>query len=159
MSVAFRRDGDEEHLEPKFAIPIPAGPNLVTPRGQRQIDGRVAELEAALASAFAAAADETATAAINRDLRYWQQRQMTAQIPPPPAGDTVEFGTAVTFALNGKESTMAIVGTDEADARHGLMSFTAPIARALAGAQAGDRVAFNGREDAIEVLAVAVAAG
>ena len=33
MSVAFRRDGDEEHLEPKFEIPIPPGPNLVTARG------------------------------------------------------------------------------------------------------------------------------
>ena len=26
MSVAFRRDSDEEHLEPKFAVPIPPGP-------------------------------------------------------------------------------------------------------------------------------------
>ena len=33
MSVAFRRDSDEEHLEPKFELPIPAGPNLVTLRG------------------------------------------------------------------------------------------------------------------------------
>ena len=33
MSVAFRREGDDEHLEPKFEIPIPPGPNLVTARG------------------------------------------------------------------------------------------------------------------------------
>ena len=33
MSVAFRRESDEEHLEPKFELPIPPGPNLVTPRG------------------------------------------------------------------------------------------------------------------------------
>ena len=33
MSVAFRRESDEEHLEPKFEIPIPPGPNLVTARG------------------------------------------------------------------------------------------------------------------------------
>ena len=26
MSVAFRRDSDEEHREPKFEIPLPAGP-------------------------------------------------------------------------------------------------------------------------------------
>ena len=33
MSVAFRRESDEEHLEPKFELPIPPGPNLVTERG------------------------------------------------------------------------------------------------------------------------------
>ena len=44
MSVAFRREGDEEHLEPKFEIPIPPGPNLVTSRGLALIGARVAEL-------------------------------------------------------------------------------------------------------------------
>ncbi|RZJ83240.1 MAG: nucleoside-diphosphate kinase, partial [Massilia sp.] len=33
MSVAFRRESDEEHLEPKFELPIPVGPNVVTPAG------------------------------------------------------------------------------------------------------------------------------
>ena len=27
MSVAFRRESDEEHLEPIFEIPLPPGPN------------------------------------------------------------------------------------------------------------------------------------
>ena len=48
MSVAFRRDGDEEHLEPKFELPIPPGPNLVTARGLAQIRAKVVELEALL---------------------------------------------------------------------------------------------------------------
>ena len=33
VSVAFRRESDEEHLEPKFERPIPPGANLVTARG------------------------------------------------------------------------------------------------------------------------------
>ena len=37
MSVAFRRDCDEEHLEPKFELPIPVGPNLVTGRGESRV--------------------------------------------------------------------------------------------------------------------------
>ena len=41
MSVAFRRESDEEHLEPKFELPIPPGPNFVTPGGLAQIEGRV----------------------------------------------------------------------------------------------------------------------
>ena len=48
MSVAFRRDSDEEHLEPKFELPIPLGPNLVTARGLELLETKVAELEAAL---------------------------------------------------------------------------------------------------------------
>ena len=40
MSVAFRRDSDEEHLEPKFELPIPSGPNLVTARGLALIGAR-----------------------------------------------------------------------------------------------------------------------
>jgi hypothetical protein len=50
MSVAFRRDGDEEHLEPKFELPIPPGPNLVTARGKAMIDEKCAEYEAAIAA-------------------------------------------------------------------------------------------------------------
>jgi hypothetical protein len=26
MSVAFRRESDDEHMEPKFELPIPPGP-------------------------------------------------------------------------------------------------------------------------------------
>ena len=45
MSVAFRRESDEEHLEPKFELPVPPGPNFVTPAGLALIEARVAELE------------------------------------------------------------------------------------------------------------------
>ena len=152
MSVAFRRDGDEEHLEPKFEIPIPPGPNRVTKRGKAQIDARVAELEALIAGL----SEETALAAARRDLRYWQTRQITAELVPPSLGDVVDFGTTVTFRLNGKERVLAIVGDDEADPAAGLISFSAPLARALMGAEAGEWLPFNGQEDAIEVLAVAV---
>jgi len=152
VSVAFRRDGDEEHLEPKFEIPIPPGPNRVTKRGKALIDARVAELEALVAGL----SEETALAAAKRDLRYWQTRQITAELVPPPVGDVVDFGTTVTFRLNGKERVLAIVGDDEADPAAGLISFSAPLARALMGAEAGEWLPFNGQEDAIEVLAVAV---
>ena len=152
MSVAFRRDGDEEHLEPKFEIPIPPGPNRVTKRGKALIDGRVAELEALIAGL----SEETALAAAKRDLRYWQTRQITAELVPPPLGDVVDFGTTVTFRLNGRERVLSIVGDDEADPAAGLVSFSAPLARALTGAEAGEWMPFNGQEDAIEVLAVTV---
>jgi transcription elongation GreA/GreB family factor len=150
MSVAFRREGDDEHLEPKFELPIPPGPNLVTERGLALIVERVAALEAHLAGL----ADEEAIKKVRRDLRYWSTRQATAQVMPPPEGAAVVFGSTVTYRLNGKERTVTLVGDDEADPAAGLLSFTAPLSRALLGAEAGDEVDFAGKEGAIEVLAV-----
>lgn len=151
MSVAFRRESDEEHLEPKFELPIPPGPNLVTPRGLRLIEARTAELEAAVA----AEADAERLAALKRDLRYWQTRRATAEIAPPAVNGTVGIGSRVTLRLNGAERTVAIVGGDEADPAAGLIGFQAPLAQALIGAAAGELLPFGGRDDAIEVVAVA----
>jgi transcription elongation GreA/GreB family factor len=155
MSVAFRRDGDEEHLEPKFEIPIPPGPNLVTARGLAQIGERLAALEAQLAES----SDEANINAMKRDLRYWQTRQVTAELVPPPSGEAVEFGVTVTFRLNGRERVLTIVGDDEADPGGGLVSFSAPLSRTLLGAEPGDVLPFSGQDDAIEVLALAVRPG
>lgn len=152
MSVAFRRDEDDEHLEPKFEIPIPPGPNLVTARGLRLIDERVAALEAQVA----AGGEEASVNAAKRDLRYWQTRQITAELMPEPGGETVEFGATVTFLLDGRQRVLTIVGDDEADPASGLIAFSAPLARALLGAEPGELLPFNNREDAIEVLAIAV---
>ncbi len=152
MSVAFRREGDEEHLEPKFEIPIPPGPNLVTARGKALIDEQVQKFAAMLE----ALDDEAAQTAAKRDLRYWQTRQITAEVMPQPVGDKVEFGTTVSFTLHGKPRTLSIVGSDEADGASDLISFTAPLARALMAAEPGDLLPFSGKDDAIEVLGVTV---
>lgn len=150
MSVAFRREGDDEHLEPKFEIPIPPGPNLVTERGKALIDARVSELQALIA----AESDEEAGKRLKRDLRYWETRQVTGQIMPVPDGAAVAFGTRVTFTLNGKQRVLSIVGDDEADPGNDLIAFSAPLARALMDAEAGEVLPFGRLEDAIEVLAV-----
>ena len=72
MSVAFRRESDEEHLEPKFELPIPPGPNLVTARGLRLIEEKVAALEARLAEELS----EEERKAVLRDARYWRARAL-----------------------------------------------------------------------------------
>ena len=150
MSVAFRRDGDEEHLEPKFELPIPAGPNLVTARGLAQITDKVAGIEATLANLT----DEDAIKAARRELRYWITRQATAHLMDSPEATRVAFGCTVTFTMNGKSRTITIVGDDEADPASGLLSFSAPLARALMDAEPGDLVDFAGRQDAIEVQSI-----
>lgn len=152
MSVAFRRDGDEEHLEPKFELPIPPGPNLVTARGKAQIEEKCAEWEAAVA----AAPDEEAVKSARRHLRYWRSRAATAQEMPPPDGSCVAFGASVEFRLNGKTRSITIVGDDEADPAAGLLSFSAPLSRAMMGAEAGELVDFSGRAEAIEIVSITV---
>lgn len=149
MSVAFRRDSDEEHLEPKFELPIPLGPNLVTRRGLELINGRVAQLEAQIEQA-----EEAALPALKRDLRYWQTRQITAEVAPLPAADRVEFGSKVAISLNGKPMTFQIVGSDEAEPAAGLVSFTAPLSRAVVGAVVGEVLPFGAVAEAIRILEI-----
>ena len=144
MSVAFRRESDDEHKEPKFDIPIPPGPNLVTERGLKLIEDKVAELEGVEAP------DEEQ----QRELRYWRQRLATAQIGPEPAEDEVGFGSRVVFKLNKARREIRIVGEDEADPGAGLLGLQAPLAQALIGAGEGDVVPFGGKENAIEIVSI-----
>lgn len=150
MSVAFRRESDDEHLEPKFELPIPPGPNLVTERGAELVRTKVVDLEARIA----AGGSEEELKSLKRDLRYWNTRHATMEIQPAPQGEEAAFGTRVRYRLNGKENEVAIVGDDEADPAAGLISFSSPIARALIGAGEGDFADFAGKADAIEVLGV-----
>jgi transcription elongation GreA/GreB family factor len=150
MSVAFRRESDEEHLEPKFELPLPPGANLVTARGLAMIRAKVIDLDTALASA----PDDPAREVIKRDLRYWRARESTAKRAPAPSGETVAFGTRVTFTLNGTTRTIAIVGSDEADPASDRITFTAPLARAMMGLSVGDLTDFNGQVDALEIVAI-----
>lgn len=150
MSVAFRRESDEEHLEPKFELPIPPGPNLVTPRGLVLTRGKVAEIEAAVA----AAPDDDTRTRLQRELRYWNTRAATAELAPAPAEDEVGIGSVTTIRLNGQTRTLTIVGHDEADPAHDRIAYAAPLARALMGAMAGETVAFGGKADAVEVVKV-----
>lgn len=150
MSVAFRREGDDEHLEPKFELPIPPGPNLVTERGLALIRARVAALEAQLVGLV----EEDAIKKVRRDLRYWLTRQATAQVMPPPGDAIVAFGAAVTFRMNGKTRTITLVGDDEADPAAGLLAFSAPLCRAMLGAEPGDLADFAEKPGSIEILEI-----
>ncbi len=151
MSVAFRRESDEEHKEPRFELPIPVGPNLVTRGGLAKTAARVADLEAAVAGGQ----DEAALEEAKRDLRYWRTRLATARLAPPPPDDEVGFGSRVSFRHRGAARTIDIVGDDEAEPSAGRIAFSAPLARAMMGAGAGDTVDFAGEEEAIEILQVA----
>jgi transcription elongation GreA/GreB family factor len=153
MSVAFRRENDDEHKEPRFELPLPPGRNLVTRRGLAAMAVQVERLEAELAAEH----DAEKLTAIKRDLRYWRTRHSTAEIAPVPT-DEVAFGSRVTFRLNGMRRTIELVGSDEADPAAGRIAFTAPLALAMTGLMAGETADFGGKSEAIEVIETAAIA-
>lgn len=150
MSVAFRRESDDEHLEPKFELPIPLGRNLVTARGLALLEAKVAELE----TAFPALTEEDLRKKHLRDLRYWRTRLATAELKKARTDGVVGFGSQVELLLNGKPCTIELVGHDEADPAAGKLAFTAPLARAVMGAEVGDVLDFGGKDGSVEVKGI-----
>lgn len=155
MSVAFRRESDEEHLEPRFELPIPPGPNLVTLRGLEQLRARNEELESRLEGPLSEEERKT----VLRDARYWRQRLASAQLAPLADGNRVAFGTRVTFVREGQAHTLELVGHDESEPAACRIAFTAPLARALIGAEVGDEVDFAGDDEPLLVTAIELGSG
>lgn len=134
MSRAFVKESSESARPPEKMVED--GPNPVTPEGMAQIDAHIARIEAALKSESNVLLRET----LERDLRYWTQRKLTAELVHPSSDGTVAFGSTVTIQRKGRSQTFRIVGVDEADAAKGLISFRAPLAAAVMGARTSDVV-------------------
>ena len=152
MSRAFVKEDNTAPEPPRAERPISAAPNRVTVRGARQIRERVRELKGALGES----PGEEAAASLRRDLR-WQSRQASMQLVAPAAApDIVGFGCRVTMRRGSNNSTITIVGEDEADPAAGFIAWTAPLARALEGAEVNDSVELDagGRRETITVLAI-----
>jgi transcription elongation GreA/GreB family factor len=132
MSRAFVKETAESAPPPERMVDD--GPNLVTPEGVAQIDAHIARIEASLKTESNVLLRET----LARDLRYWEIRKSTAELAPPPADDSVSFGSTVTIQRKGRTQTFRIVGVDEADASKGMISFRSPLAQAILGARPGD---------------------
>jgi transcription elongation GreA/GreB family factor len=132
MSRAFVKESAESAPPPERMVE--EGPNPVTPEGLAQIEAHVARLEASLKSESNVLLRET----LERDLRYWSQRKLSAEVVQPSSNGTVTFGSTVTIKRKGRKQTFRIVGVDEADAAKGLISFRSPMAQAVLGARTGD---------------------
>lgn len=151
MSRAFIRE--TEDVPASVAPPelkVSSHPNYVTPRGLRLIDARLTEVEHGLASVT----EPMEKARLERDLRYWAARRASAQLVEPGSAEPgiVGFGTRVTISRdNGKPETVEIVGEDEAEPAEGRLAWTAPLARAMMGAEEGDVVEAGPRQPPVEV--------
>ena len=126
MSRAFVKEN--EGPEPLLERPVSAAPNYVTRRG----------LEL-LREALARAQDS----GDEREKRYYADRIASAIVVEPSSHTrgVVEFGaTVIVHDARGEQLAVRIVGEDEADPRHGAISWESPIAQALTDRRVGDRV-------------------
>ena len=97
---------------------------------------------------------------IDRRIRFLTKRLESAEVVDPrqqKRHDQVFFGATVTYAAeDGTETTITIVGIDEADFARGQVSWISPIARALLKAHEGDTVELRAPAgvEQIEVLEI-----
>ena len=80
---------------------------------------------------------------VERRILERESKRAAAQVIDPKqldAGGRVVFGSTVDLEDedSGAKVTYQIVGDDEADLKHGLISISSPIARSLIGKEAGD---------------------
>ncbi len=183
MSKAFTKETEPKAAEPDAPDPLPKGlKNYVTPNGLRLLRDeldclrRVERPKVVEVVAWAAGNGDRSENGdyiygkkrlreIDRRLRFLMKRIESAEVVDPARQknrDRVFFGATVTYVdadggLDGEESTLRIVGIDEANAARGEVSWISPIARALMTAEEGDVVALRTPNGAkrIEVVKIA----
>jgi transcription elongation GreA/GreB family factor len=148
MSRAFTREDDNNNgISDIGERPVSSHRNLVTPAGLAAIDKMVADLREEFAKAESEGNRERMALA-SRDLRYWVARRESAEVSvPEPDSQVVRFGMTVTIENeDDKSHSWKIVGEDEADAAHGMISHVSPMAQSLFGKKVGDLAVVNGKE-------------
>ncbi|OGS05520.1 MAG: hypothetical protein A3G41_07470 [Elusimicrobia bacterium RIFCSPLOWO2_12_FULL_59_9] len=159
MSQAFINEDDAHDAGDLLDRPQSAEPNYVTAKGLAQLRQKADELAARRASLAGKRNDPLGSRQFQqaeRDLLYFQSRLESAILVDPATqpADAVHFGASVE-ARDGEGALLAfsIVGLDEADAAEGKVGWTSPIASALMGARAGDKVVWK-REAGDAVLEI-----
>lgn len=131
--------------------------NYVTARGLAQLQARLADAQSRFAQLAADSVFERDYLA--RHIR-WLHARIGSAVPVAlrlAASDTVAFGATVHVReQHGEVLSYRIVGEDEADPEHQLLSWVSPLARALEGAKVGDSVRWHRADDdgSVQVLAI-----
>ena len=179
MSKAFTKESDAEDDDLDAGLPpLPAGgKNYITPAGYARLRDELLDLmdnerpkivEAVHWAAKNGDRSENGDylygkkrlREIDRRIRFLTRRLEIAEVTDPSlhhGGEQIFFGATVHYAdEEGVESTVTILGIDEAQSALGQVSWVSPVARALLKARVGDAVRLitpvGARE--IEVLSV-----
>jgi transcription elongation factor GreB len=175
MSKAFVKEGAEpEELEPQARLPS-HGKNYMSPAGFARLKAELRELvelerpEVVKTVAWAASNGDRSENGdylygkkrlreIDRRVRFLIKRLESAEVVHSSGRDTdqVFFGARVRLKSAAGEKYVTILGLDEVDPAHGIVSWVSPIARALIKAREGDTVTLRtpAGEERLEILEV-----
>lgn len=165
MNKAFTKENDDEDEDDVAAAPAlpPGSKYYITRRGfvrmKEELDHllRVDRPEVVSVVSWAASNGDRSENGdyiygkrrlreIDRRIRFLIKRLESATVVDPEAQenlDQVFFGATVTVCdQDGAEFSYQIVGVDEVDASHGLISWISPLAKALLKAREGDTIRF-----------------
>jgi transcription elongation factor GreB len=180
MSKAFTRESDQDDEDASDGLapaPAPGGKNYITRAGYERLRAELFQLMdeerpriVEIVHWAASNGDRSENGdylygkkrlrEIDRRIRFLTRRLEIAEVVDPSVhhgGDQVFFGATVTYAdEDGVETTVTILGVDEADSAQGQVSWIAPVARALLKARAGEvvRLAVPGGMRELEILDV-----
>lgn len=179
MSKAFTKETDQDDDDdlPAAAPPLPGGKNYITRAGYDRLRAELMQLideerpKVVEVVHWAASNGDRSENGdylygkkrlreIDRRIRFLTRRLEMAEVVDPSihqGGDQVFFGATVTYAdAHGEETTVRIMGVDEADSSQGQISWISPVARALIKCRVGDvvKLALPGGVQELEVLAV-----
>jgi transcription elongation factor GreB len=179
MSKAFTREGegdDEDDHDIPDTLPIEFK-NYMTPRGVAALQAELKELQTVerpkvveIVSWAAGNGDRSENGdyiygkkrlrEIDRRIRYITKRLSTAELVDPARQQGLEqvfFGATVTYVgADDVETTVTLVGLDEANAEMGKISWISPLAKSLMKASIGDMVDLRapGRHEKIEIVMI-----
>ncbi|AOF84443.1 transcription elongation factor GreB [Hydrogenophaga sp. RAC07] len=178
MSKAFTKESDQDEDDDlPSPPPVPGGKNYITRAGYDRLraelfalidDERPKIVEIVHWAASNGDRSENGDylygkkrlREIDRRIRFLTRRLEIAEVVDTSlhhGGDQVFFGATLTYADDaGAETTVTILGVDEADSAQGQISWVSPVARALLKAKVGEvvRLVVPGGTQELEVLAV-----
>ncbi|HEX2199002.1 MAG TPA: transcription elongation factor GreB [Burkholderiales bacterium] len=176
MSKAFVREDSETPEEPLEAPPVAArGKNYMSPAGFARLKAELRELVEVERPAVVKTVSWAASNGdrsengdyiygkrrlreIDRRVRFLIKRLENAEVVNSSGRDTdqIFFGARVTFRVKDETRVVTILGLDEVDPAHGIVSWVSPIAKALIKAREGDTVVLRtpGGEEKLEILEV-----
>ena len=162
MSKAFTRENDQDDDEDIGLPALPSGTrNYITPAGYARLRAELLDLidnerpKVVEVVHWAASNGDRSENGdylygkkrlreIDRRIRFLTRRLDIAVVVDPSlhhGKDQVFFGATVTYArADGRETTVTIMGIDEADSAQGQISWVSPVAQALLKAREGDEV-------------------
>ncbi len=151
VSKAFTRESDQdEPVVLPLRTPLPPGvKNYITPAGAARLQAELARLEAQPPSP-------------EREARMRQLREIVGSLviaEPPVEQDTIRFGAEVVVQRASGTERYKLVGVDETDLDRNDISWLSPLAKALLGKRAGEKVRFRapGGWEEMSILSIAYA--